>query len=152
MLTLFVMAIAAHSDPDAARRAATCELGRVALRELPKDSDAPGRYDLRYGFPNPRSPDLLDACPELTRELQTDIPLADAEARRRASVHAPTQERTPLTKIFNIGLPQFSADLKTADVSMSYECTGLCAGGFVATYVRGPAGWRRTGIRNVWVS
>lgn len=153
MLPLIALLLTTSPTANTKVTAAVCDIGRLALRDLPAIDHNRG-YARYYGNADLKSGDLIAACPALRAEIPQAFPLADDLAIDRASVHGPAQGQiTPLTMVFEIGTPEISADLKTATVEMGYICTGLCGAGFVAHYVNGPGGWRRDGeIRNTYVS
>jgi hypothetical protein len=152
MLFLLAATIAAAPEASPKLAAPICDVGRLALRDMPRIDHNTG-YARYYGDAGIAG-DLLAICPILRTEIPAGFPPADAVAMQRASVHAPVPgETTPRTMIFEVGIPAFSADLKTATVEMGYACTGLCGAGFIARYIRGPDGWLRDGeIRNTFVS
>lgn len=153
MLGLFAVLSAASLIPTKDTKVAVCDVGRVALRDLPV-IDGNANYARFYGDAHLRSGNLLTACPDLRRELPPGFPAANDAARTRANIHAPIRGQTiPLTIIFTIGVPVISADGKSATVEMGYTCTGLCGAGFTARYVLASDGWRRDGaITNNFVS
>ncbi len=155
MIILITGLIAAVSAPSAARSAAICEVGRVALRDLPAINHNRG-FDAYYAGANPEHRDLLEVCPKLKAMLPVGYPLADDDARARAKVGFPRPGQHQHTReafIYSISVPEISADLKSAVVHMGYSCTGLCGAGFEASYVRTAKGWLRQGeIRNFFVS
>lgn len=151
-MMLLASLMTAVAVPQAVVSADMCDLGRVALRDLPAAEPVNGEG---VSFIDASRPDgLMHACPALQHELPAGYALADDAARARASVHAPTpgQQVTPAT-IYTIDLPKLAADGKAATVAMQYDCTGLCGGGFLTHYVRTSDGWRRQGDRQMlWVS
>ena len=154
MITLIGGLIAVASMPNAAGSAAVCEVGRVALLDLPTLNHNP-ELDAYYAGIDSEHHDLLDICPQLRDAIPTGYPLADDDARARANDHRAVVSgpQGKAAFIYSIGIPEISEDGKTAVVSMSYSCTGLCGAGFQATYVRGAYGWKRQGeIRNLFVS
>jgi hypothetical protein len=154
MIALIGGIIAAVLTPNAATSATICEVGRLALRDLPT-INTNRTFDAYYAGVDTTHQDLLEVCPELTNDVPEGYPLADADARSRASVHAPplSGQRIREAFIYSINIPQVSADSKTAIVQMGYSCTGLCGAGFEAVYVRTNQGWKRQGeIRNLFVS
>ena len=133
--------------------ASVCDVGRLALRDLPVIDHNKG-YARYYGNADLKSGDVIAACPTLRSEIPLGFPIANQMAIKRASIHVPIRGvNTPLTMIFEVGVPEISGDNRTATVEMGYACTGLCGSGFVAHYVRGPDGWRRDGeIRTIFES
>ncbi|WP_267397655.1 MULTISPECIES: hypothetical protein [unclassified Sphingomonas] len=153
MFTLITGLSAAALVPAAATSSAVCDVGRVALRDLPK-SDRNPDYDIYYaGAGRPRE-DLLATCPQLQSELPAGYPLADDDARKRASVGAPIPGHfTRPAFIYSIRIAVLSVDRKTATVFFDRSCTGLCGGRSEAHYVRTSKGWKRQGvIRTLYVS
>jgi hypothetical protein len=145
MLTLIAGLMVASIAPNTAMSAAICDVGGVALRDLPTINHNPG-FDTYYGELDRDRHGLLEACPKLRRKIPAGYLLADDDARARASIHVPVPGKTIRSAfIYTISLPQISADLKTATVEMGYSCTGLCGGSFVAHYSRTAKGWRREG-------
>lgn len=145
MLTFIVGLMAAPIAPTTAMSVAICDVGSVALRDLPTINHNPG-FDTYYGELDSDHHGLLESCPELRREIPAGYPPADDDARARASIHVPIPGKTIRSAfIYSVRLPQISADLKAATVEMRYTCTGLCGGSFVAHYIRTARGWRREG-------
>ena len=151
---LAVLAVLIAVSPASGENTAICDVGRLALRELPT-LDANTGYARFYGDAHLKSADLLTACPALRYELLSGFPVADEIATKRAGDHFPrwAGHSTPLTMIFEIGIPVVSPDGESAVVEMGTTCTGSCGSGFIAHYVRGSSGWRRDGkIFNAFVS
>ena len=154
MIALIGGLIAAASMPNAAPSATICEVGRVALRDLPSINHN-GSFDAYYAGVDAEHHDLLEVCPKLKAVIPIGYPLADDDALARAKIHVPplTGQWPRAAFIYSINIPEISADLKTAVVHMGYSCTGLCGAGFEAVYVRTAKGWKRQGeIRNLFVS
>ena len=153
MLALTALLLAMSPTPDTMVTASVCDVGRLALRDLPL-IDHNKVYARYYGNADLKSGDVIAACPNLRSEIPRGFPIANSIAIKRASVHVPVRGvSTPLTMIFEVGIPQISGDNRTATVEMGYACTGLCGSGFVANYVRGHDGWRLDGeIRAVFES
>lgn len=153
MLALIASLVAGVVAADAAIPAVVCEIGRVALQDLP--SRNPGSVDFTYYVDvDPGRPSLMQSCPELRENLPTGYLVADAAAWSRANLSAPIPgQHIPPAFIYTLGIPKISADGKSAIVEWRYECTGLCGGGLVSRYIRTSQGWRRNGERQVkWVS
>lgn len=145
MLALMVVSMIVAEVPNAANTQQICEVGRVALRDLPP-ADLGGSSDTYYEGPDANHHDLLAMCPKLTDMLPTGYLLADSDARKRAAVHVPLAGTTTRpASIYTIQLPQISADRQSAIVHFAYRCTGLCGGEFDARYVRTSRGWQRDG-------
>jgi len=154
MLAVLAVLIAVSSASGENTASPVCDIGRLALQEL-STLDPNKGYARFYGDAHLKSADLLTACPTLRYGLPSGFALADEIATKRAGDHLPQYagRSTPLTMIFEIGVPVISPDGKSAVVEMGTTCTGLCGSGFIAHYVRGPGGWRRDGkIFNAFVS
>ena len=154
MSALIGSLIAVASTPSAATSTAICEVGRVALRDLPSINHNRS-FDSYYAGVDAEHHDLLEVCPKLKAKIPTGYRLADDDARARAKVHGPSMPGQEVREafIYSITIPEIGKDLKTAVVHMGYSCTGLCGAGFQATYVRTAKGWKRQGeIRNLFVS
>ena len=124
-----------------------CAVGRVALRDIPDgNSDFADYYYYQRG--------LIYACPKLKKALPAGYSEATSDAQTRTSIHGPTRGYTLRSAyIYAISAPTFSADLKSATVHFSYECTGLCGGAYEARYVLTRDGWQREGrVRYSYVS
>lgn len=131
--------------PGMATPQAVCEVGRLALRDLAVMQQDRG-VDTYYEIGGSDHRDLLDACPALRRDLPVRFPLADDQARARASVHVPVPG--PALRgvfIYQIDVPELSGDGTRAIVHFNYRCSGLCGGTTDAHYVRTPTGWKREG-------
>ena len=144
MLTLLMVSTAVSSVDGRISRNQVCQVGRVALQDLPA-FNANRSYTSYYASPDSSRKDLLDVCPELRRLIPAGYPPADDEARKRASIHVPVpgQSNTPGTEIFSIDPPRIASNGKTALVTMRYDCSGLCGGYTEFRYVRTPTGWRQ---------
>lgn len=135
MLTLTALLLAMSPTSAAVGIASVCDVGRLALRDLPVIDHNKG-YARYYGNADLKSGDVIAACPKLRSEIPRGFPIANPIAIKRANVHVPIRGvSTPLTMIFEVGIPQTSDDNRTATVEMGYACTGLCGSGFVAHYV-----------------
>ncbi|MCT8000770.1 hypothetical protein NZL82_02635 [Sphingomonas sanguinis] len=134
----------------AAERKVSCELGKTVLADMPITSEA-GRYiDTDSGQAG-----LLALCPELAGKLPAGYRAADADARLRASIHAPplAGPRPPVAILYTIGLPEIDKDGRHAKLTLTTECTGMCGSGMLYRYVRTSRGWRRDGPPSpLWVS
>ena len=121
---------------------AGCEVGRIALSDMPQINHNRS-FDAYYSDTDP----LLRACPNLRRYVPAGYPLANEEAVKRASVHAPALDQLYVRPsfVYSVGVPELSADLHEATVQMGYTCTWLCGATFVARYVRVARRWRREG-------
>jgi len=143
---MILFALLTAAAPAAATSKAICEVGRVALRDLAVIEKNP-RIETYYEAGGPdHHRDLLDACPNLRRDLPASFPLADAQARARANVHVPVPG--PALRgvfIYQIDVPELSDDQSKAIVHFNYQCSGLCGGMTDAHYVRTKQGWRRDG-------
>lgn len=150
MLALVTGLMTAALPPSSSTSAAVCEAGRAALRDLPAANRDPNSDSYYSTAPDRR--DLLNECPKLRNELP--IPLADEDARARATIHVPSPVHNPRPAfIYRIDIPKLSDGLTTAVVRFEYSCTGLCGGIFEAHYVRTSKGWQRQGeIRMLVVS
>lgn len=150
-MPVFIAALmAAALAPREAAPVMICEVGRIALRDLPLANRNRG-YDSYYGASSSHK-DLLAVCPKLRREVPAGYPMADDDARARAAVHVPLPTNNPRPAfIYTIDIPQISDDLKTAVVRFEYSCTGLCGGILEARYVRTHKGWQRQGAIRVLV-
>lgn len=144
MLMLLMALAAVAGAPDQTNSNEVCEVGRVALRDLPA-FNVNRSYASYYASPDSKRKDLLDVCPALRRLVPKGYPLADNEARTQASTQVPVpgQSNPPAVEIFSIDPPRLSPDKKTAIVTMRYECSGLCGGYTEFRYVRTAAGWRQ---------
>ncbi|WP_298089130.1 hypothetical protein [uncultured Sphingomonas sp.] len=152
-MIIFVAAALVASVSAKADTATICEVGRIALRDLPKINNNPS-FDTYYAGVSRYHRDLLEACPTLVADLPVGYPLADDDARSRANLPAPIPGR-PIREafVYFIKPPKISRDRKTAIVEMGYFCTGLCGASFEVRYVKSTSGWRREGeIRNLFVS
>jgi hypothetical protein len=153
MLALIKGLLAAAVAPTVATSAAICDVGRVAIRDLPMIDRSPD-YDTYYAGVGRSREDLLEICPQLKSELPAGYPLADDEARKRASVGAPIPGHfTKPAFIYSINIAELSADGITAIVHFDRLCTGLCGGRSEGRYVRTSKGWQRRGeIRTLYIS
>ena len=153
MIALVFGLMMTAASPSSAEIKAVCEVGSVALRDLPS-INGNKEFDSYYVAPNPSRPDLLTICPRLKGKIPKGYPIADDEARSRAAVHVPTPgQHMREAFIYSVGVPQISADAKSAVVHFSYSCTGLCGGELEARYIRTSKGWQREGdIRVLSVS
>lgn len=142
MIVLFGLLSAAA--PSAAASQAVCEVGRVALRDLTVVEINRG-VETYYEIGASGHRDLLEACPKLRSELPAAFPLADEQARARASVHVPVPGPLRGVFIYQIDVPELSEDRTKAIVHFNYQCSGLCGGTTDAHYVRSPTGWKRDG-------
>jgi len=144
MLTLLLALAAVANAPNQKTSNQVCQVGRVALQDLPA-FNANRSYASYYASPDTNRKDLLDVCPALRPLVPDGYPFADHEARARASTHVPVpgQSNPPAAEIFSIDPPRLSPDGKTALVTMRYECSGLCGGYTEFRYVRTPAGWHQ---------
>lgn len=141
------------ASPSSAEPTVVCEIGSIALRELPSISHNKG-FDAYYVAPDPSHPDLLTICPDLKGKIPKSYLIADDDARSRAAVHAPISgQHIREAFIYSVGVPQISSDVKSAVVHLAYSCTGLCGGELEARYIRTSKGWQREGeIRMLSVS
>ena len=144
MSTLLMALAAIANAPDQRNSNEVCQVGRVALQDLPA-FNANRSYASYYANPDGERKDLLDVCPALRGLVPKGYPFADNEARTRANIHVPVpgQSIAPAVQIFSIDPPRLSPDEKTAVVTMRYECSGLCGGYTEFRYVRTAAGWRQ---------
>jgi len=150
MSALIAALMAASVAPREATPVMICEVGRIALRDLPPANRNRG-YDSYYGVSS-NDKDLLAVCPKLRSQVPTGYPMADDDARARAEIHVPLPTNNPRPAfIYTIDIPQISDDLKTAVVRFEYSCTGLCGGIFEASYVRAHKGWQRQGAMRMLV-
>ncbi|MBP2276318.1 MULTISPECIES: hypothetical protein [Sphingomonas] len=152
IITVFVL-MAASVSSSAAKADAICEVGRVALQDLPS-TNRERSADLYYAGHDAERTDVLEVCPKLVSEIPAGYPLADRDARARANMHVPIAgQAIKAAFIYSIEVPEIGADLKTATVRMDVSCTGLCGSGFEAHYIRTAKGWKRQGdIRTLFVS
>jgi len=145
MLGLIVSAMAGLVAPSTAISTAICEVGRVALRDLPPLDKGVGNVS-NYFDADPDHHGLPEVCPVLRQDLPEGYSLADEAAWAKANVHAPIPGKyTSSAFIYAIEAPKISADGKSATIEWGYTCTGLCGGGLVSRYVRTSKGWRRAG-------
>ncbi len=153
MLALIASLVAGVVAADALTPAVVCEIGGVALQDLPSLDPNPSDFTY-YVDADPRRPGLMQSCPALREKLPTGYLIADAAAWSRANLPAPIPgQHIPPAFIYTFGIPKISADGKLATVEWRYKCTGLCGGGLVSQYVRTSQGWRREGERQMkWVS
>jgi len=142
---ILVFASLSAAAPSAAASKAICAVGRVALRDLAIIEKNEG-VETYYEIGGPDHRDLLEACPKLRRNLPARFPLADDQARARASVHVPVPG-LPLRGVFiyQIDVPELSDNPAKAIVHFNYRCSGLCGGTTDAHYVWTPKGWKREG-------
>ncbi|RYF11996.1 MAG: hypothetical protein EOO77_18265 [Oxalobacteraceae bacterium] len=153
MLALIASLVTGVVAADAPTPAVVCEVGHVALHDLPFPD--PNPVDVTYYVDaDPSHPGLLRSCPALRGKLPAGYSAADGSAWSRANVHAPIPgQRTPPTFIYTFGIPKISPDGKSATVEWGYTCTGLCGGGLVSRYIRTSQGWRLEGKPQMkWVS
>ena len=122
-----------------------CEVGRLALRDLAIIEKNKG-VETYYEIGGEGHTDLLEACPKLRTKLPARFPFSDDRARARANVHVPVPG-PPLrgVVIYQIDVPEISADRTKAVVHFSYRCSGLCGGTTDAHYARTSTGWKREG-------
>ncbi len=153
MLPLLIALTAGAGATGQARPYEVCQVGRVALQDLPA-FNVNRNYASYYAASDTNRTDLLDVCPELRRLVPEGYPAADDEARARASDHVPIPFQRDLraVEIFSIDPPLISSDGKTALVTMRYECSGLCGGYTEFQYVRTTAGWHKDKANVVVVS
>lgn len=153
MFTLGIALMAATVASNAEKSAAICDVGRVALHDLPPANRDP-RVDVYYASTGMEPHDLLGVCPELRSEIPNGYHLADYDALKRASVGAPIPGHfTRPAYIYSISVTEISADLETATIHLECKCTGLCGGASEARYARTTEGWQRQGeFRTLWVS
>ena len=151
MFFLGIVALLATPLPNKGGQArSVCQLGRVVLTDMPSKPDA-GTYYIKT---DPTREGLLHECPQLARRLPQGYKPADADARSRAAEHVPTPGPSrPPAVIYTIGVPVIAANARSATVTITSECSGLCGGSTVYRYVRTSQGWRRDGKpRTLWVS
>lgn len=97
-MIIFVAAALVASVSAKADTATICEVGRIALRDLPKINNNPS-FDTYYAGVSRYHRDLLEACPTLVVDLPVGYPLADDDARSRANLPAPIPGR-PVREAF----------------------------------------------------
>lgn len=123
--------------------AAVCDVGRAALRDLPS-IETDKNVETYYAGVDAEHRDVLEVCPQLRSALPARFPLADDNARARASVHVPAPGMAARgTFIYAVGVPELGDDRKTAIVRFDYSCSGLCGGTLVARYVKTANGWKK---------
>jgi hypothetical protein len=76
MLILLAVLIAAAETPNTAMAIAVCDVGRMALRDIPLINNN-RTFDAYYDDADP----LLAMCPKLRDEIPAGYPLADGDAR-----------------------------------------------------------------------
>jgi hypothetical protein len=59
---------------------------------------------------------------------------------------------SPARVVYVLSRAGFSAGGDTAVVQVAHTCGGLCGGGMLLLVVRGPGGWARAGILELWAS
>ena len=153
MIVLIMGSLATAVSPAVGTSATICDVGRVALHDLPvvvRNS----KYDTYYAGSGRSQQDILSVCPKLRNEIPAEYRLSDDDARRRASVGAPIPGHfTKPASIYSISVANLSDDQKMATVHFNLSCTGLCGGRSEAKYVRTSQGWQRQGeIRTLYVS
>lgn len=140
-MLILVAAVMAAPLPGSDQASVTCDISRTEIRAALQGNRDP-QFEL---YLDPGSP-ALASCPALHQEKPGGTGLADDDAWARANVHAPRPGiKVKEAKIFSIGAPQFTSDMQSATVKVSYTCTGLCGGGWTVRYVRTADGWRRDG-------
>jgi hypothetical protein len=153
MLILLTSLLIGFLGPNAAEPSIVCEIGRVALRDLPPVVLTPMDYTYHIDAGSGHH-GLLAVCPSLRAELPAGYSIADETAWARANVHVPIPgKRTSPAIIYLLGVPKVAPDAQSAILEWGYTCTGLCGGGSVSHYVRTATGWRLDGgPRAKWVS
>jgi hypothetical protein len=153
VIVSIMASFAAAVSPDVGNSATICDVGRVALHDLPAVVRDP-KYDMYYAGEDRSQQDILSICPKLKNEIPADYSLSDDDARRRASVVAPIPGHfIKPASIYSISVADLSEDQKMATVHFNLSCTGLCGGRSEAKYIRTPQGWQRQGeIRTLYVS
>ncbi|RYF47910.1 MAG: hypothetical protein EOO38_11205 [Cytophagaceae bacterium] len=153
MIILITGYLAAIVAPTAATSVTICDVGRVALHDLPVVA-CDLKYDTYYAGEGRSQQDILSICPKLQNEIPAEYRLSDDDARKRANVGAPIPGQfTKPAFIYSISVADLSADQTTATVHFDVSCTGLCGGRSEARYVRTSRGWQRQGeVRTLFVS
>jgi hypothetical protein len=153
MISLVVGLMVTAVSPSSTKLAVVCEIGSIALRDLPS-INGNKEFDSYYAAPDPSGSDLLTLCPKLKAEIPKGYTIADDDARSRAAVHVPFPgQHVREAFIYSVGVPQVSSDSESAVVHFVYSCTGMCGGEFEARYIRTSKGWQREGaIRMLSVS
>lgn len=88
MIALIAGLLAATSGPPPERSTTICDVGLVALRDLPSINQNVGS-DTYYDGDSLYQRDILAVCPKLVANLPVGYPLADSDARARARVGFP---------------------------------------------------------------
>lgn len=142
---ILLLTLLSAATPTAATSRTVCEIGRVALSDLAIIEKNKG-VETYYEIGGQEHTDLLEICPELRTKLPVRFPLADDGVRARANVHVPVPG-PPVRSVFiyQIDMPEISADQTKAVVHFNYRCSGLCGGTTDAHYVRTSTGWKREG-------
>jgi hypothetical protein len=125
---------------------AECTLGRVVLTDL---SPSPGEADFLIDADQIQSGSLFALCPDLLSSLPPKIRIASkAEAARVRELGSPDP-----VLILYVDAPEISRSGRTAVVSYSYICNGLCGEGYRVRYKVAGGVWMRAGKeKRLWVS
>ena len=138
---LLALPLAASSAPPGP---AVCTLGRRIVADLADRM----RSDSGQVYVAARRDDgtatLLSRCPRLLDMSPARLALTDEPARHRAADHGPGV-RGPHATVFWIATPVFASDRRSATVTLTYDCSGLCGGEFEQRYRRTRDGWRADG-------
>lgn len=126
---------------------ADCAVGRAVLDDLASSWPKGENILIRPGHDDDRS--LFARCPDLLTSLPANMRFAsDAERARLDDITAPN----PVT-IFHLDAPKISRTGRSAVVSYSYRCNGLCGAGYQARYKLTRGVWKRAGnAKRIWVS
>jgi len=153
MIALLIGLMLTAASPSSASSTVVCKVGSVALHDLLKINSSK-EVDTYYASTIPDRPDLLTVCPKLKAELPKGYPIADADARSRAAVHAPPPgQQVREAFIYSVGVPEISSDSKSAVVHFGFSCPGLCGAELEVRYIRTSKGWQRDGeIRMLSIS
>lgn len=124
------MALAAGaSAPDQTTSTEVCQVGRVALRDLPALTSTTAMPAITL-VPIATERTCWTFALHFDRKCQKDIHFSNNEARTRASAHVPVpgQSNPPATEIFSINPPRVFSDGKTALVTMRMNALDFAGG------------------------
>lgn len=146
MDTGFLVAlIAASASPAVAAQSekTICEVGRQAVRDIPRLDRSPPNFERFYGERNANG--IMSTCPGLKDRLPAPYKLAtDLEYKRREEVISPHP-----VSIFFIGVPTIDATGTRAIFEAGYNCNGVCGASFRIVYLKNKKGWQMEGLPQV---